>query len=435
MTQFTPRKSVLNGRHPTAKPSEDRQVSIDVHLSLSTGASSTTKSRHTISEPFARVPNRFAFQTVSENPTIEIAMVVVPLKSQFVSLIITLVSLVSERFVFGSCTRLIRYLETQRLYEGQQIRIRWHVRRTRLVAILSAMFFLTLELFVSFYTDPARVTEREMFSCVSLDTVRNLRDAAFERPLSRNVKNQCSFVENGVFHQRGGNVTEAENQFLVECAEEDIFSFELSELVAERTFPSIKPVMRCSNCSNIGDGARCLEWCAFTVRQNDSVFYSFGVEPEEALALDTSGEAQKVLSYLGTTVHFNAEDLLGVIAQRVADAYTDGITDPTSQRRRIFMGSREGTCEFSMDRGEGTNVPVALIAAVSSIWVASLVFKLLTFFARKENIFDVSNPFHWAFRVSQKDDVVIKDNPVIRWETMNEDRPFLLSQAVSETSL
>ncbi|KAI0564004.1 hypothetical protein FGB62_31g18 [Gracilaria domingensis] len=296
---------------------------------------------------------------------------------------------------------------------------------------MSALFFITLELFVSFFTDPARVTERQRLSCVSVDNMRNLRGPAFEFTTVNNLIRQCSFFEKEIFHQRGGNVTETENGVLVQCAEEDIFSFNISEKVSPRTFPSIKPIIGCSDCSEIEEGRRCKKWCAFVVRQNNSVFHSFAVEPEEALAWDSSGDAQQLLSYIGTTVHFNATDQLGEIAQRMAYAYTDTISDTISQRRRIFMGSIDRTCEFLIERGEGTNVPMALIVSVSSVWFFSLVLKLFSFSARRQNTFDVSSPFDWAFRTFQKSDVIVESNPVIRWDNkMNKERPFFVSEAV-----
>ncbi|KAI0561745.1 hypothetical protein FGB62_73g13 [Gracilaria domingensis] len=337
--------------------------------------------------------------------------------------------------MFGSLARFNRFFETQRLHHGQQIRILWHIRRTKLIATVSAIVFVTLEIFVSFYSDPARVTETKRMPCISVDSVRNARSSFFKNDNARNVIGQCSFVLDGVFHQRGGNVTETGGELLVQCAEEDIFSVNIREQVVERQFPSIKPVMGCSSCSHTADVENCFRICAFAVRHNNSVFYSWAVELEEALAMNSSGMAQEILSYLETSVHFDSRNLLSTIAERAAEAFADIVSDPTSQRRRIFMGSREGTCEFSIDRGEGTNVPLALIISVACVWFISLILRIFSLFARTENMFDVSNPLDWAFRALPKDNAVIKSNSVIRWGHENGDRPYMVSEAVSETDL
>ncbi|PXF45258.1 hypothetical protein BWQ96_04957 [Gracilariopsis chorda] len=352
-------------------------------------------------------------------------MVEIPLKSQFVSLIVTLISGLAELFLFGALLGFNKYSECIALRKGRQVSVRLHRIRAKFLAVLAMVVFIFLEVIMSFFSDPAIEIKFRTDECLAVDRI-DLREGFTGDTNDEDfILIRCIGIKKDGFLQRAGNFSLNPNtkarvrcgkHALYEYPNEDDLQFTLTnvtrtggtdtDLVLECILPT----------PAVGEKPPTERLCA-AVRQLPpnsigftNVYLSAAVRESEVGPLVNQ---QVVIPFLETSVRYNTSGLSRNFARRLLRAYDKDVTDPMEIRKRVFMGIERRKCAFEHRKKDLTTVPLGLVYGIVAAWILSFLTFASTLLLRRSIFYDMSDPLHWAQRTYRHIDEPIVGNPVV----------------------
>ena len=347
-------------------------------------------------------------------------MVLIALKSQYVSLIITCFSFLCELLVIVVLYNIINFQECRTLLKGKELNVRRHRNHVQLVAISAALLFLTLEIVTSFLSDPDQIQRWNSEQCVSLGTVRDLKgDEAMFKQVDI-VEDTCQTSRNNFTLQQVGNISEKTGQ--VQCSD-PVYYTDINEQTVEGRLPKNGTALECVP-----------GFCVFVFQVDNTVFISdaFLEKTSEKIL---SGEDTENIRFARTALLFNSTGLLPTFARRTAEAYSKFVTDTFELRRRAFLGSTRQQCPFVVEVVDATSIPLLCLCIVVTIWLISvLLFGFTMVFLRKKTFYNVGDPLHWALYTFRRNDEVVGKNPVVMYEVEKGQEKICVSQGAEETS-
>ncbi|PXF49608.1 hypothetical protein BWQ96_00678 [Gracilariopsis chorda] len=341
-------------------------------------------------------------------------MVLIPLKSQYVSLINTIISLLTELSLLKALLRVNNYCECHALQKGHHVSVTRHQNRATCLVLVTTAAFFAIELLLSFYSDPAVKLTFQSQPCVAVETLtRRSGDPGTSLEEIGIVLSCVKTNESNIFLRVGNYSMETRK---VECAESATLMFTLEPHVSlpigtaaavssENPFPD--PLLKCA------DGfCVVIQTASYQSSSSDTtVWFSdvFFADEVSMLQIDNSP-----IKFLNTTI-FSAQnntELLPKFAERLLQAYDENLNDPFELRRLMFLGSERDTCQFQRT-SEATEVPPFIIVSVSTVWVISLAAYAMTLLLSRRVFYDISNPVHWAKRTYRRTDEPVHGDPSV----------------------
>lgn len=325
-------------------------------------------------------------------------MVLIPLKSQYTSLIVTIISGAAELALLSAVLGYNKYLECRALRKGGKVNVRHHRFRRRALTVVATLTFVLLEVSSSFFSDPATRFKVERKNCTSLDAL-NVRDGLLNISMDATVIGvNCVRMNTTVFWQYAGNLSDGEDY---QCGEQMLYATNVS-LPSEELVP-VDSVSAC-----VDDN------CVFVFTDGDEVSFTIHFLPDALPVLPGSNTTALVWK---TMVYYNFTGLEREFAKRAADMLRNGISDDFTIRRGVFAGTAEMQCDFKIP-SDATTVRTAFIYAIAVAWALSVAAFLGSLAVRRLIFYDMSDPLHWAQKTLRDDDLSDIDNPVVT--TVNE---------------
>lgn len=354
-------------------------------------------------------------------------MVLISLKSQYVSLIITLLSFFSELSILLAFLESNNYRQCRRLTRGKTVNVRHHRRYGQIPAVIAGFIFLALEILASFFCDPARIEKFQSHSCIALETSIAVVEDQDRFVQGDVIEDSCQILEEGTTYQQLGNFSLKDQQ--VRCSKNPVYKFERPEDINE-PLPSEDTVFGCVPSTD--DPSE--EVCAFVFQRNNSIYFS---EPLKRSTVERikEGNGNETVSFLRTEILFAGAATLSFFATRAADALERSVTDPYELRRRVFLGAKETTCPFVDEIKEGTTAPLSLIYVLAAIWILS-VFLFVTSIAlfRRRIFFNFTDPLDWALYTRQQSENPAERNPVLSFDCESENQVLFVSELSIRTT-
>ena len=347
-------------------------------------------------------------------------MVVIALKSQYVSLIITCFSFLCELLVIVVFYNIISFQECRTLLKGKELNIRRHRKHVQLVAISAALLFLTLEIITSFLSNPDQIQRWNSEQCVSLGTVRDMKGDEAMFAQVNIVEDTCQTARNNFTFQKIGNISERTGQ--VQCSD-PVYYTDINEQAVEGIPPRNETVIECSSI-----------YCVLAFQVEDTVYFAGAYFKENATKI-INGEYSDNVSFLRTAILFNSTGLLSTFARRAAVAYNNTIIDEFEVRRRAFLGSTRQKCPFVVEVVEATNIPLICLCFIAASWFISvLLFGFTMIFVRRKIFYNVGDPLHWAQYTFRRTDEVVGKNPVIMYDVERGQEKLYVSKAIGKSA-
>ncbi|KAI0557831.1 hypothetical protein FGB62_258g05 [Gracilaria domingensis] len=346
-------------------------------------------------------------------------MAVIPIKAQFVSLIITFILAVSELLALNVLSALNSFCQSRRLRRGNHVIVKSHQRQIRLNTLLLLLIFITLEIAVSNFSDPVQTPVLEQQDCFVVDR--------FDREKGRQdlglkidaLEPQCAKVDNNSFTQMTGNVSIISDS--INCSETPIFKVKFSWIGEPEFHNGSGRLLECEN-----------DICVLVFKQQQHVLISPAFD---RIHLETVANPQKKTWFSRTELFYDTGPILENIARRAARVMAgERVADPYEFRRRIFSGSRKDTCLFEVRSVNETLIPNAVLVLLVSISVVSVVCYAICFGFRKRNFADFNDTMQWAsrtFRLGDENGHVLK-NPVVSCVKRGDGLLFKLVLCASE---
>lgn len=355
-------------------------------------------------------------------------MVLISLKSQYFSLIVTILSFLSELSILLAFLEWNNYRQCKRLTRQKTVNVR-HLRRYgRMIAVAAGIVFLALEIIASFLCDPAEIQTFRSHRCITLETSTRLDDLKVPFVQTVIVEDRCQLLEETTTSQLLGNYSLEDEQLT--CSENAVYKFKRLERINE-TLPSEGVVLRCApNQKNPLRG----DICAFAFYRNRSIFFSESLRKSTAELIKASNGTEFV-SFLRTEIFFEGAFNLSAFAFRAANAFTQTTTDAAALRRRVFLGARKTTCPFVDETKDGTKAPLSLVYVLGSIWTLSMILFVISMASfRRRVFFNFADPLDWALHTRQRIENRAERNPVLSYEYEGEDRILFVSELNMKTT-
>ncbi|KAI0559837.1 hypothetical protein FGB62_134g08 [Gracilaria domingensis] len=342
-------------------------------------------------------------------------MVLIPLRSQYVSLIISIVSLFAELALLRASLSFNGYFECRALRKGKEVSVNYHQRRAGALSILALLAFLSLETITSDFSEPAKRKTLVEQSCVAVDGLDHRRGPNGLQIEEDFVSMRCNDFRGENILFKGGNYSFEEERVI--CATSDLVEVNpivMREEILDRARrpsaeePNPNPFLQCINglCVVFETVVR-----ISAENQRDTVVKMFNVFKESDLeSLPASGSPGQ---FVEVVVFYNSSGLIPLFAERALEDRTIRIRDSIELTRRIFLGSATTSCPFDKDLGAATSIPLALIVVVSVIWLLSFAVYISSCFIRAKIFYDISNPIHWIKLARHNADEHIKGDPYI----------------------
>lgn len=333
--------------------------------------------------------------------------ILLPLKSQFTSLIITVISAVCEFALLYAITILNGLYECKKLKRGKVVSLRRHILRSSVITFVSLALFFFLEIITSFLSDPADIFTTENHSCVSVGNLLKRKNDSLDFPIANDIFAKCLRRDFFII-QSAGNYSK-ENR-LIQCAEQPIYSFRDSEL---------------TNMSVSGATPGCMESdqgtaCVFAAQRGNITFIS-------DIFLKAEMPLIQELPSFQTMLHFEAKGMLRLWAERTVRSRVDGFSSPAQLRRLVFTGAENTNCDFNIFVGDGTSIQEALLVLLVVMWGLSLILFSLSILLKKNVFYDIGKPLHWATKTFRVTDDDVGDNPRVCSQIEKDDPGVFLS--------
>lgn len=335
-------------------------------------------------------------------------MVTITLKAQYVSLIITIISFICEVTFIAALQTVNSTRECHLLKRKKPLRVRNYRYRVKLIALISALLFLGLEVLVSFFSDPVQLERFKTEPCVRVDSVRKLQGPQGEFREADFLEGICQTLRGDLNYVLPGNVSLEDGQ--VQCSKEPVYVYDLVSVSERKRLPRATAEARC-------EGNVCV--FVFQEEKQKSIYFSTALPPDFVEDLRSATDDPE-MEFLKTELLFDTSELLPIFAGRAVDAFLAEVNDPYELRRRVFLGSAKVTCPFVEKVVDATSVPRELLFFLLVAWIVGLSFFLASLALRRKVFFDVGNPLHWATLVQKPVDEAVEHDPVVCCKTEDE---------------
>lgn len=315
-------------------------------------------------------------------------MVLLALKSQFASLIITIVSIICEFSILWALRTINGLYECRTLKRNGKVFVENHIIRSTALEVVSFLSFLMLEIFASFFSDPTDLFRVENHPCISVGNILKTKNNTLDFPTANVIFARCLNVENGLITQSAGNYSNKNG--LIQCAEKPMYSFRDSEprnrAVSNATIGCIE--------SNQGNA------CTFGIQRGNRVFLS-------NVFLEIDKPFIENEDFFETILHFESKAMLKVWAERTASNILDGIVSPAQLRRLVFTGAEGRSCDFDIYIGDATSITAAFLILLLLVWILSLMLFFVSLGLKRKVFYNLRNVKDWATKTilptAQKD--------------------------------
>eukprot|EP00178_Gracilaria_changii_P015221 TRINITY_DN4266_c0_g1_i1.p1 TRINITY_DN4266_c0_g1~~TRINITY_DN4266_c0_g1_i1.p1 ORF type:complete len:362 (+),score=44.92 TRINITY_DN4266_c0_g1_i1:213-1298(+) len=358
-------------------------------------------------------------------------MVLIPLKSQFVSLIISFLSLFAELALLHATLRFHRYFECKFLRRGGKLSVGRHQRRVAAFSVLALLAFLALETTTSFFSDPARRSVLVDQPCLAVDGIHRRSGRNGLQIEEEAVTMRCNNLSDGNFLYSAGNFSFEEQRVI--CSKNVLVEFiatVTTEFILDKAQrpstgqPNPNPLLSCI------DGSCVVVETASTtsVESQSGTLLRISAMFKES-ELQQMRESQFPSRIVEALIFYDVSGLQPLFAERALHPMARKVRDPVEWVRRIYLGSENTTCPFDQDLGDATSIPLPLVYIVVAVWLSSAVMCISSLIVRPTIFYDISNPIDWAKHTKQNSDLQIKGDPVI--STVDDGGMFVVH--VSET--
>eukprot|EP00178_Gracilaria_changii_P019264 TRINITY_DN55963_c0_g1_i1.p1 TRINITY_DN55963_c0_g1~~TRINITY_DN55963_c0_g1_i1.p1 ORF type:complete len:369 (+),score=58.06 TRINITY_DN55963_c0_g1_i1:235-1341(+) len=342
-------------------------------------------------------------------------MVTIPFKSQYVSLTITAVSFVAETLFLSSLLKAASVLNHRRFLKSKSVDVCNHQRRSMLLTVASVVLFLALEVFVSFFAEPAALDRMQTGSCVSLDIAANAQGTELEFPRTGFIERQCEKLQNTTSLQHVGNLSEVNGRIM--CSEGAVYKHSILDQFDVFSRPATGARKACAS----------ERLCAIVFQTQNAAYFSEPMGNQTASKI-LSGKKTFDVHYYKTELLFNATAMLETFALRAAQAYARSVTDINELRLWTFLGRRRTQCSFVSSTIDATDIPAFVVYVISVLWILSLACFILTRVLGRRVVFDVDDALSWAKYTERAEGVVIEGPPVLSFLGGKERPVFMVSE-------
>lgn len=354
-------------------------------------------------------------------------MVLISLKSQYVSLMVTILSFFCELSILFAFLEWNNYHQCKRLTQQKTVNVR-HLRRYgRMTAVAAGIIFLILEIVASFLCEPGQVKTFLSHPCIKLEASTRIEDNDERFIQTTILEDRCQLLEETTTSQLLGNYSLEDQQ--LRCSKNALYKFKRLEEVKE-TLPE-GTVLRCvpkRQEEQLG------EFCVFAFYRNRSIFFSEALKKSTAEMIEASNGTESVL-YLRTEILFEGAVNLSALAKRAAYAFSQSETDPSILRRLVFLGARKTTCPFVDETKDVTKAPLSLVYVLGAVWTLSMLLFVISIVSfRRRIFFNFADPLHWALYTRQRIENRAERNPVLSYEYEGEDRILFVSEQNVKTT-
>lgn len=324
-------------------------------------------------------------------------MIVINLKAQYVSLIITVISATFEVALLFAALRWNCFIENRILKRGGKVNLRIHLWRTKLLSVVTAILFLAVEIGNSFYSDPTKITSFEKRPCRFLGA----KNFTTDFPEVQNKFNAdslpCLEANETSVTQRGWNQFGINGEVILQCSKE-LYSFERTSIS-----PEIEDyAVGCIQAGDVNEPKQ--DICSLVIQNGSRISISTVFQPQMEQKFGQN------VSWLNTDVRFDTNTQNVVIATRAASLMARGIRDDVDLRRLIFTEEREGWCDFRIEF-DGTALNGAFVIVLVIIWVTCMLLFFGSWIVLSRIEYNMSNPLDWATKTVISEEVVGTKNP------------------------
>eukprot|EP00178_Gracilaria_changii_P023496 TRINITY_DN71071_c0_g1_i1.p1 TRINITY_DN71071_c0_g1~~TRINITY_DN71071_c0_g1_i1.p1 ORF type:complete len:411 (+),score=59.60 TRINITY_DN71071_c0_g1_i1:99-1331(+) len=338
-------------------------------------------------------------------------MLLLPLKSQFASLIFTVLTFFAELCLVYFVRAALARHQNHRLQRGHRLHVRSHLHLLSLLLAFATVVFIAMELANSFVSDPGTLTKPQTQRCVAIDSFLAASDPRQADPAADVALLRCLEIDDDTlrFSVRAANYSLSSR--IVQCSGDPLLEFpahnsghqivnDAREPTMDDPFPD--PMLLCSE----------EQFCLVlrTVASPKNVSSSNGFTTVRIYELITPGNLKMILDgelalpFMDTTLMFtsDARPLFEQLAHRQLEIFRNYINDPIEMRRRLFLGSRSSECIFDVPV-DATQMPLAFALAAGGAWSVSVILGLVGYWLRSRVKYDVADPMHWATKTVRRD--------------------------------
>lgn len=300
----------------------------------------------------------------------------IPLRSQWVSLLVTLGSSVTELVALWAALYINTVRESRALEKGHSVNLNRHLMRKRVITMVAAVIFVCSEIVVSNYSTTVFTDIKVQEPCITVKAGGNHNNATgyFEA-----ITIGCLQPKGKLFSQHLGNYSLISDA--VSCESSPAYEFETST-----------PLLRSLGNSTL----KCIEEdeCFFYQLEGNKFFFSE--------AIYDLAEVPQSIEFWQTRLFFNCTSAV-YAAERLYEIWKEEtLVEELFLRARIFTETTEQSCTFVKAKQEGTRIPVFIIFLIIGMWSVSLfVSCTVLLFARDRFTFDPSDPKDWTRTVLQ----------------------------------
>eukprot|EP00178_Gracilaria_changii_P025994 TRINITY_DN7989_c0_g1_i1.p1 TRINITY_DN7989_c0_g1~~TRINITY_DN7989_c0_g1_i1.p1 ORF type:complete len:364 (+),score=27.65 TRINITY_DN7989_c0_g1_i1:356-1447(+) len=349
-------------------------------------------------------------------------MALIPLKSQYVSLIVTIILSVSEVALLAACLQWNCFLENKKLQRREKVNVRDHRIRTKFLSVAVISIFVILEIFNSFYSDPTTIDRLERRPCTFLGSGGRKEGFTNLTSLSSIILLDCMDANRTMVRQRAGFLSR--DPIVTQC-NEVLYSFSTATDEAMEAVPQeIQHFTGCVPVPEIGDEA---EICALLYQRGEKVTFTEHMYLDE---VEYVIEEKVLLRVWHTHVHFNVTGLESELARRAVTMLLTPTSSDTTIRREVFTSDGVGMCDFRKHIN-ATVVSNGFIYAMAIVSIASLLILAVSALFRRQIRYDMSNPLHWAQNTVIPEHLLGAENPEIYCSDAD-GRQFAVSCNLSE---
>ncbi|CAN8075537.1 unnamed protein product [Agarophyton chilense] len=336
-------------------------------------------------------------------------MVIIPLKSQHVSLVATFMSVTSETALLFAALRWNCLFENKTLQRRRTINVRNHRTRTKLLAAAATVIFVIIELFNSFYSDPTTVEISERRPCTFLASGGGQKGFTNTTSLSSIILLHCLDANRTTIRQSGGYLFQDGNDFVAQCLD-PLYSFSTDNAPQE----SVPETDYFTGCVELPELAEPLPEdettvCVFFYQNKARVTFT-----ESVLGSDVPYVVnEKLLLHVWhTDVYFNITGMETEFARRAATMLLESSPPAITLRREVFTVDGVGMCDFKKQI-EATTVSEGFIYALALASSLSFLVAVASLFFRSHMCFDMSNPLDWAQKTVISEHLLGAENPEV----------------------
>ena len=304
-------------------------------------------------------------------------MVLLSIRAPALSLIVSVLSLLSEMLFLSAALSFNSTYDSYRLRRGDAINVRFHRFRVLIISLIAMVSFVTMEAIVGITSDPVLVPQTRYEDCFTsfINFTRGPRRRGNEEEEIILNRACVKFSENRLTIW-SGNISRSTKEIV--CSQKE----PLYSLVPDnRTLIKRSSAVEDQRIQGVYSLA---QW------QNESntllLATDYGIYNEEAAAFETR--------FYDDSFFLSNAKLLAIAKRLTAMAETC-LLEEMENRRLLFVDVKKQKCPFSTGNKQATEIPLSLLVLALIAWPSSLILFLASLYFRNLT-FDVSNSLHWA---------------------------------------